>query len=113
MFGGKGVPERKTDTLMKNNLAAKVIVMGDLNRNPIDSLITKTLEAKTEKNEADARTLFNPLAAIYKSGRGSVEYLDKWDLFDQIIISGSFLGKASHLHFERATIFKKGLYGRP
>ncbi len=97
----------KVDSIFKASPNAKIIVMGDLNTNPSDSLLPGVLAARSEKYATSATDLYNPWLNIYKSGRGSLEYLDHWDLYDQILLSASFLKTKASLHYEKAIIFKK------
>lgn len=80
------------DSLMKINPNTQVIVMGDLNDDPINKSVTSYLGAKS-KNPEDVKAgeLFNPLYKDYKKGYGSLGYRGSWNLFDQIIVSSSFV----------------------
>lgn len=71
----------KTDSILKLNSNANIIVMGDFNDEPDDASL---------KNLVDNSTLFN-LAVNYKSinCRGSVKFKEDWFIFDQIIVSES------------------------
>ena len=108
--------------LLKSSPDAKVIIMGDLNDNPTDNSITNMLGAKGEQGEVSQNGLYDPWINIYKKGDGTEEYRGEWNLFDQVIISGSFFQNKNHkLHFEKAAIFKpdfiidhyKGHEGQP
>jgi hypothetical protein len=95
------------DKVMKHNSNAKVIVMGDFNDNPTDNSITGILGAKGEQNEVSPSGLYDPFINIFKSGKGTEEYKHSWNLFDQVIISGSFLQNNQHkLHYDKAAIYK-------
>ena len=98
------------DAVMKKTPDAKVIVMGDLNDNPIDNSITNVLGAKGETNDVQRSGLYDPWINIYKNGGGTEEYKHSWNLFDQVIISDGFLKNKNHkLHYEKAEIFKPDL----
>ena len=89
------------------NPNAKVIVMGDLNDNPTDNSITGILNAKGEQSEVADDGLYDPWINIYKKGEGTEEYDHSWNLFDQVMVSGSLLQNKNHkLHYEKAAIFK-------
>jgi hypothetical protein len=52
--------------------------------------------------------LFNPFAEIFAKGGGSLCYQGKWNLFDQIILSGRLLGKNKNtFKFLKAEIFNR------
>jgi len=98
-----------TDSLFKIGSNMRVIVMGDFNDNPTDSSIAVVLGAKGEKNDAGATALYDPWMNLYKSGAGTEEYKHEWNLFDQIIVSGTFLqAKPQRWHYDRSEIFKPG-----
>lgn len=91
------------DALIKKEHQPKIIVMGDLNDNPADSCVVAVLGAKGEKGSA----LYNPFAAIFKSNAGTEYYNGSWNLFDQIIISGSFLQvDRKGLYYDSAGIYQ-------
>lgn len=118
--GGEEESERKRDiaakvnkdfinALEKKNPGVEIIVMGDLNDNPTDNSIVNALGAKGERNEVASGELYDPWARIYKSGAGTEVYQKHWNLFDQIIISGSFLQhRKNKLYFDKAEIHKPG-----
>ena len=73
------------------------IVMGDFNDGPTsDSL--RRLKAESG--------LLNPLESALAGGRGSAKYKDHWMLFDQILLSKTFLHRQPGTHsLEKADIF--------
>ncbi|HRO41777.1 MAG TPA: endonuclease/exonuclease/phosphatase [Flavipsychrobacter sp.] len=102
------VSKRIIDSLKAINPRTKSIVMGDFNDDPIDLSITKVLGATGEKNKVGKKGLFNPFVNFYKSGIGTLGYDDRWNLFDQIIISGSFLhASENEWKYYKAEVFNK------
>lgn len=99
------VNKQVAEGLWGKNSNAKVIIMGDLNDNPDDESITKTLGAVADKQRVAKRGFYNPYAAIYNSGGGTEVYKKKWNLFDQIIVSGSLV-QCKNLCYENAEVFK-------
>ncbi len=81
------------DSIEKVNINAKIIVMGDLNDDPISPSVTKVLGAKGIVEDVKPGELFNPWINLYKKGIGTLAYQDAWGLFDQIMISYSWLDK--------------------
>jgi endonuclease/exonuclease/phosphatase family metal-dependent hydrolase len=95
------------NTILKTRPAAKIIVMGDLNDNPTDASITGTLGAKAEQSEVAEAGLYDPWINIYKGGAGTESFRGSWNLFDQVIISGSLLANKNHkLQYEKAEIYR-------
>jgi hypothetical protein len=102
------VSKKIIDSLMKENPLTKVIVMGDLNDDPINASVTEVLKAKAKVDDVKAGGLFNPWIAFYRRGIGTLAYQDAWSLFDQIIISYGFLKRsAGGLQYKEAEIFNK------
>lgn len=75
------------DSLLQVDPKAKVIVMGDLNDDPVSPSVKKVLNAKGKKKDLRPGDFFNPWYSFFKQGIGTLAYRDAWGLFDQIIIS--------------------------
>lgn len=102
------VSKHVIDSLMKLDPLTKVIVMGDLNDDPINESITKVLATKWKMDDVEKGGLYNPWTAFYKKGLGTMAYQDTWGLFDQIIISYGFIKRSSPgLHYKEAEVFNK------
>lgn len=97
------------DSIYKSDANAKIIIMGDLNDDPTNNSLTKHLQAKSNVDEIKNGELYNPMYNLFKKdGIGSLAYRDKWDLFDQIIVSQPLLDKdKSSYRFLRAKVFNK------
>lgn len=96
------------DSIQNVDSNAKIILMGDLNDDPTDKSVRLVLNAKKKQEEVKAGGLFNTMWAFYDRGIGSLGYKGQWNLFDQIIITESLLGKdRSTLKFWKAEIFNK------
>lgn len=102
------VSKKIIDSLVAINPDAKVIVMGDLNDDPVDPSVAKTLGAKGDKSKVQPGGLFNPWYDFYKKGIGTLGYNDSWNLFDQIIISYGFVNpQAAKWKYYKAEIFDR------
>ncbi len=100
-----GVNKNVAEGLWQKNSNAKVIVMGDLNDNPDDESVAKILGAVADKKLVTKKGFYNPYAALYNNGGGTEVYKKKWNLFDQIIVSGSLV-QCKNLCYEKAEVFK-------
>lgn len=84
-----------------------VIVMGDLNDDPMDKSCAKVLgAAKKEKGVAE-HGFYNPFWSLLDKGIGTLAYNSSWNLFDQIIVSGSLLEHNTGeqgLHYWKAVV---------
>ncbi|MCW5516342.1 endonuclease [Muriicola sp. Z0-33] len=73
------------------------IIMGDFNDGPT---------AESIKTLVNSRALYNPMIKLLSPDRGSANYRRTWALFDQIIVSHSFLNYEKNTHsFAHANIF--------
>ncbi len=98
----------KIDSLTRINPDIKIILMGDLNDDPVSPSVAKVLGAKENKEKVQKGELFNPWFEPYKQGIGTLAYQDSWNLFDQIIVSSGFLPKEQNgFFFREARIFSK------
>ncbi|MBN1952543.1 MAG: endonuclease/exonuclease/phosphatase family protein [Bacteroidales bacterium] len=96
------------DSLLALDKNAKIIVMGDLNDDPVNPSVRDHLRAKGNKDKLEEGDLFNPMYGLYKEGIGSLAYRDSWNLFDQIIISQGLLGDDFRDYtFYKAKVFNK------
>ena len=102
------VARHKIDSITKLNPDAKIILMGDLNDDPVSPSVANVIGAKGDKDEVQRGRMYNPWMAYYKEGIGTLAYNDAWNLFDQIIISSGWLDKNQKgFFFKEAKIFSK------
>ena len=96
------------DSLFAINADAKIVIMGDFNDDPVDASVIEHLGVRPTRGGTAKGELFNTTYDLYKKGIGSLAYQDKWNLFDQIIISESWLSSsAASLTYWRTVIFNK------
>ena len=84
-----------------------IIVMGDLNDDPFDKSCAKVLGASKKEKGVKPHGFFNPFWTLLDQGIGTLAYNSSWNLFDQIIVSGTLLESNSGveaLHFTRALV---------
>lgn len=84
------------DSLWTVDPSMSVIVMGDLNDDPMNRSCAQVLGAKKDKKGIGAHEFFNPWWKVLDSGVGTLAYKSAWNLFDQIIISGNLLSGDEH-----------------
>jgi hypothetical protein len=102
------VARNKIDSIFKVMPNAKVIVMGDLNDDPINKSVTEVLNAGFDKKTLSPNALYNPWNDYYSQGIGTLAYNDAWNLFDQIIISQPFLSEQQDgFFYKKAVIFNR------
>ena len=103
---------RLKEALLKQDPEARIVIMGDLNDDPGDLSVTSSeaLAAKSDKNACAPHDLYNPwYDMLYKQGVGTLYYRGKWNLFDQIIFTGTLLNTAdkSRLHLLTNAVFSR------
>ena len=97
------------DSLRNKYESPKIITMGDFNDDPFDKSIKKILGAKKNINDVKKNDLYNPFETILvDEGVGSNAYRDKWQLFDQIILSKPFLDK----NYKDYQLYKAGVFNK-
>jgi len=96
--------------LMKQDPAMKVVVMGDMNDDPGNKSMTKQMGCVSETSKVKRTSdFYNPwYNTLYKTGQGTLLYDGKWNLFDQIVMSGNMIGNdRSSLKFYQHAIFMR------
>ncbi len=98
--------KRIMDSIRYLDSGAKIISMGDLNDDPRDYTLKKVLKTKGKKSQLDSLGLFNPMESMYKRGFGTLAYRDKWNLFDQFLLSTNLINTEKEAYsFWKAGIF--------
>ncbi|NDV56962.1 endonuclease/exonuclease/phosphatase family protein [Bacteroides sp. 519] len=101
-----------TDSLANTHPDLKIIVMGDMNDDPMDESMI-TLGARKTIAEVVEGDFYNPWwATLEDEGVGTLLYRGKWNFFDQIVLSRNLLvGKGlkyeSHEVFSRDYLFQQ------
>lgn len=81
------------DSLMALNDKGRIVIMGDFNDDPNNKSIEEHLKALPMPPKAAKKNLYNTTRTIFENGEGTLCYRGKWNLFDQMIISGNLLTK--------------------
>ncbi len=106
------------DSIAKTEPNAKVVIMGDLNDDPVNESVTRVIGAKAAAGDVIKGGFYNPWTELYKKGTGTLAYQDAWGLFDQIIISYPWLKKEQtglffyqqHIFFKEYLVENRGRY---
>ena len=104
------------DSLLKENPATKVIVMGDFNDDATDSSIVETMGAKRKVSELNAGDFFNPFNEMLRAGLGTLAYQDAWNLFDNICVAENLVkAEKGELHLVKGKNSKYwgNIFSRP
>lgn len=94
---------------------AKIIFMGDLNDDPTNKSVKKNMQSVGNPEKLKEGDLYNPMEDFFKKGIGTLAWRDSWNLFDQLILSQSFLGDEnfSSFQFYKAKVFNKPFITQP
>lgn len=79
------------DSLIAQNPATKVVVMGDFNDDATDDSIVKVMGAKGKVEELQPGDFFNPYNEMLRAGLGTLAYQDEWNLFDNICVTENLI----------------------
>ena len=81
------------DSLTKDDPLAKVLVMGDLNDDPVDPSVREAMRSVGKIKNMEIGDMFNPMESLFKLGIGTLGYNDAWNLFDQMLLTSGFISK--------------------
>lgn len=102
------------DSIQVEEPYAKIITMGDLNDDPVNSSVKEVLGAQGERDSVKKFGLYNPMESMFKKGLGTLAYRDSWNLFDQIIMTQSLLkDDYSSFRYYQAGIYNKHYLSNP
>jgi exonuclease III len=98
--------KRIIDSVRRQDINAKIISMGDFNDDPVDPSFKKILNVQKSYKNLDSLSLYGPMEKLYRKGKGSLAYRDKWNLFDQLYMTSTLLDKEKHTYsYWKAGIF--------
>ncbi|MCM1452746.1 MAG: hypothetical protein NC102_10850 [Clostridium sp.] len=96
------------DSLWKVDPEMRIVIMGDLNDDPMDKSVAKVIGAKRDQKKAEPHGFYNPWWKKLDDGIGTLAYKSQWNLFDQIILSGNLANAPENKwHFYRADVLNK------
>lgn len=97
------------DSIYKVNPNAKIITMGDLNDGTYNKSVKQGIGAKLKKSEVKQFGVYNPFEQMAKDGNATLFYRDAGDIFDQIMVSETFI-KKNYFSFR---YWKAGIFNKP
>ena len=102
------------DSLLRENPATKVIVMGDFNDDATDDSIVEVMGAKGNVKDLVPGDFFNPYNAMLRAGLGTLAYQDEWNLFDNICVTENLVNaEKGKLHIIKGKKFYGNIFTRP
>lgn len=85
--GAAKIARQIADSITKDNPQTKILIMGDLNDDPVNESVKKYLGTFSDLKKPKEGLFFNPMEKLYKQGTGTLAWQDSWNLFDQIILN--------------------------
>ncbi len=96
------------DSLFNISSHANIIVMGDLNDDPVNKSVKETLGTNKNPEGMNKYQFYNPFENLHTVDYGSLAYRGSWNLFDQILVSRALTGEdCSSYKIYGANIFKE------
>ena len=94
------------DSLFREDRHLKLIVMGDLNDDPMDESL-QVLGARKDKEQVGEQEFYNPWwKTLEDDGIGTLCYRGKWNLFDQIVLTRPLLEGQGGLLYDGNEVFR-------
>ncbi|MGE0566874.1 MAG: endonuclease/exonuclease/phosphatase family protein [Bacteroidia bacterium] len=102
------VARHVADSIINLNPETKVLIMGDLNDDPINESVKKHIGTYAEMSEVTDGAYFNPMENLHAKGVGTLAWRDNWNLFDQIMLSNQLVkGHYKTWNYYSVRIFNK------
>lgn len=97
------IMRQAADSVRRLNPATKVVMMGDFNDDATDRSIVEVLGAKSDIRKLAEGDYYNPYIDMLRAGIGTLAYQDRWNLFDNIVVSENLAtGSTGELKLQRA-----------
>lgn len=90
---------------------AKIIIMGDFNDDPTNISIKKHLNTSGKINKLEKNGIYNPWEKFDNKGYGTLAWDDRWNLFDQILITEPLVDKTKN--FDNFSFYKAEIFNKP
>ncbi len=111
-LGAKQIYKIK-ENLMKEDPDAKIIVMGDMNDDPMNKSMAVELRGKAEVNDVKEGDMYNPWwNVLSKEGKGTLSYQGSWNLFDQILFSHNMINREGEKDFSTLKYYQCQVFRR-
>jgi hypothetical protein len=87
---------------------AKIISMGDLNDDPVNSSLKNILKTESNHKKVVEGGIYNPFEEMFKNGLNTLGYRDNINLFDQIFFTSTLV--TNNKDFSSYRFYKAGIY---
>ncbi len=108
----------KTDSILKKNPEADILIAGDFNDEPHNKSIAEILEASNDCSAVSSHELYSLFLNLDKQGAGTYNYRGEWNMIDNIIVSGGMLQQQKgefYVHCDSGKILREDwmMYDNP
>ena len=101
------------DSVQREDSSCKVLVMGDMNDDPMDKSMSDALRGKANIDEVKDGDMYNPwYNVLTKEGVGTLQFQGSWNLFDQILLSKNLLNAKDSKDFSTLKYCKNQILKR-
>ena len=101
------------DSVQREDKDCKVLLMGDMNDDPMDKSISQGLRGKANMSEVGQGDMYNPwYNVLTKEGVGTLQFQGSWNLFDQILLSKNLLNANGSKDFTALKYWKNQIFKR-
>ena len=101
------------DSILRVAPSTKVIVMGDMNDDPMDKSMAECLRGKRNIKDVGDKDLYNPWwNLLAREGKGTLFYDGGWNLFDQILLSPNLLCRDGKKDYSTLKYLKHQIFTR-
>lgn len=95
-FAAAAALRKDIDNILNFENDARIIIMGDFNDEPTNQSLMQILNATNKRFNHTYRDLYNLMFDAHNLGTGgTLAFRDKWQMFDQIIVSVNLLAENS------------------
>lgn len=107
-YAAARVARHIADSAMATQLKPKLIIMGDLNDDPVDGSVKEVIGTYGDMSLPTDGKFFNPMEKLHADGIGTLAYKDNWNLFDQVLLNTSWItGDHAHWQYHAVRVFNK------
>lgn len=101
------------DSLLRDDPACKVFVMGDMNDDPTNKSMHDVLAAKEEVDMVGDGDMYNPwYNLLARKGQGTLTYNGSPNLFDQIVVTPNLLNRTGQKDFSTLKYWTHQIFRR-
>lgn len=95
------------DSIQALDPKAKIILMGDLNDDPVSPSVADVVGAVGRQRRVPENGFFNPMYTLFRQGLGTLAYRDAWSLFDQIILNDELIKENNGWRYYQTQIYNE------